>query len=132
MEATKSFVSPEANRDWMKLQVLMSQTRSYTSYRLAWENSNAERIPYLPLPIRDLTGAETGNKTFVGNEADGRINWAKFEVMGDVLVGIQRAQGLPYRAAMLQAPQTDFVRSLFLHTTVVSDDDVCLNQQAIF
>ncbi|GAB7337094.1 hypothetical protein MBLNU457_g2494t2 [Dothideomycetes sp. NU457] len=128
MEATKSFISPEANKDLMKLQVLMSQTRSYTSYRLAWENSNAERIPYLPLPIRDLTGAETGNKTFVGNETDGRINWAKFEVMGDVLVGIQRAQGLPYRAAMLQASMTDFTRALFLHTTVILDDDTLFHR----
>jgi len=124
LSATKELVHPEVSKDWMALQVLMSQTRSYTSYRLAWENSNAERIPYLPLPIRDLTTAEIGNKTYIGDEADGKINWRKFEVMGDVLVGIQRAQGLPYRAGTLQAPQTDLVRALFLHTTVDQSDDV--------
>lgn len=123
LQQTRDFVSPETGKDWMKLEILMSQTKSFSSYRLAWENSNSERIPYLPLPIRDLVGAETGNKTFIGDGASGRINWKKFEVMGDVLVGIQRAQGVPYRSTVL-GPRNEEIRTLILQTKIVRDDDV--------
>ncbi|KAF2221084.1 ras guanine nucleotide exchange factor domain-containing protein [Elsinoe ampelina] len=119
---TKDMVSPEVMKDWMKLEILMSQSRSFSSYRLAWENSNGERIPYLPLPIRDLVGAETGNKTFMGDDSHGRINWNKFEVMGDVLVSLQRAQGLPYRSALL-GPKNDEVQRMVLQTKIIRDDD---------
>ncbi|TKX20476.1 RasGEF domain-containing protein 2 [Elsinoe australis] len=122
LTATKELVSAEVMKDWMKLEILMAQTRSFSSYRLAWENSNGERIPYLPLPIRDLVGAETGNKTFIGNDSYGRINWRKFEVMGDVLVSVQRAQGLPYRSALL-GPKNEEVQKMVLQTKIVRDDD---------
>ncbi|PNS16742.1 hypothetical protein CAC42_4706 [Sphaceloma murrayae] len=120
---TKEMVGESTMRDWMKLEILMAQTRSFSSYRLAWDNSNGERIPYLPLPIRDLVGAESGNKTFLGDEAGGRINWRKFEVMGDVLVSVQRAQGLPYRSQLL-GQRNDEVQKMVLWTKIVRDDDV--------
>ena len=75
----------------------MGSTRSHAAYRLAWDNSSAERIPYLPLHLRDLATAEQGNPTFIGDERNGRVNWRKFEVMGEVVVSMQRAQGMPYR-----------------------------------
>jgi len=123
LQLTRDFLLPDVTKDWMKLEILMSQTRSFYSYRLAWENSNSERIPYLPLPIRDLVGAESGNKTFIGEGPQARINWKKFEVMGDVLVGIQRAQGVPYRSSVL-GTRNEEIRALILHTKVVRDDDV--------
>lgn len=122
LQQTKELVPGDMNKDWMKLEILMAPTRSFYSYRLAWENSNSERIPYLPLPIRDLVGAESGNKTFLGDESCGRINWKKFEVMGDVLIGIQRAQGVPYRTAVLGS-RNDEIRSLILQTKIIRDDD---------
>ncbi|KAF4551984.1 RasGEF domain-containing protein 2 [Elsinoe fawcettii] len=119
---TKDLVSPEVMKDYMKLEILMAQTRSFSSYRLAWENSNGERIPYLPLPIRDLVGAETGNKTFLGDDVYGRINWNKFEVMGDVLVSLQRAQGQPYRSQLL-GPRNEEVQRMLLQIKIIRDDD---------
>jgi len=123
LAATRELVSPETGKDWMKLEILMSPTRSYSAYRLAWENSSGERIPFLPLPIRDLVAAEEGNKTFVGDEVNGRINWRKFEVMGETVVGIQKAQGLPYRNSML-GPRNDELRALILNSNMIRDDEV--------
>ena len=125
LNSTRDLVPPEVHKDWMKLEILMSQTRSFATYRLAWENSSSERIPYLPLCIRDLICAETGNKTFIGKEADGRINWRKLEIMGDVLLGIESAQALPYPTTTLIHHET---RSLLLHSRLVKDDDVSVNR----
>ncbi|KAK6002357.1 hypothetical protein QM012_001995 [Aureobasidium pullulans] len=122
LAATRELLSPETGKDWMKLEILMSPTRSYAAYRLAWENSSGERIPFLPLPIRDLVAAAEGNKTYVGDEVNGRINWRKFEVMGETIVGIQKAQGLPYRNSML-GPRNDELRALILNSNMIRDDE---------
>lgn len=79
----------------MRLVILMGTQKSHFAYRLAWDNSFSERIPFLPLHRRDLVSAEEGNKTFVGDNKS-RINWKKFEVMGEVVLGIQRSQKTPY------------------------------------
>lgn len=126
LNATRELLSPEMQKDWMKLEILMSPTKSYTAYRLAWENSSGERIPFLPLPLRDLVGAQEGNKTFIGDEADGRINWLMFEVMGDTVVGIQKAQGLPYRN-LVQSARQENLRELVLNLSVIRDDEVSDN-----
>lgn len=73
----------------------MGTQKSHFAYRLAWANTSSERIPFLPLHRRDLVFAEEGNETFL-NEASDRVNWKKFDVMGEVLVGIQKSQGTPY------------------------------------
>ncbi|RYD90915.1 MAG: HlyD family efflux transporter periplasmic adaptor subunit, partial [Sphingobacteriales bacterium] len=86
--AVVELITPAIGKDWMKLEILMSHTRSFSAYRLAWDNSSAERIPYIPLHRRDLVTAEEGNRTFIGDERTGRINWKKFEVMGEVIVGL--------------------------------------------
>lgn len=92
---TRELVSQQAQKDFMRLEILMGTQKSHFAYRLAWENTSTERIPFLPLHRRDLVSAEEGNRTFVGEKVD-RINWGKFEIMGDVIVGIQRSQGTPY------------------------------------
>ncbi|KAK5136831.1 hypothetical protein LTR08_001753 [Meristemomyces frigidus] len=97
LAATRELIPPNMGKDWARLELLMGSTRSHAAYRLAWENSSTERIPYLPLHLRDLASAQQGNATFVGDEKDGRVNWKKFEVMGEVVVSMQRAQGMPYR-----------------------------------
>ena len=123
LNATRELLSSDIQKDWMKLEILMSHTKSYSSYRLAWENSSGERIPFLPLPLRDLVGSQEGNKTYIGHETDGRINWLMFEVMGEVIVGIQKAQGLPYRN-LVASPRQDDLRALIMNVTLVRDDDV--------
>lgn len=121
---TRDLLPASAGKDWLKLEILMAPSRSHFAYRLAWENSSTERIPYLPLHRRDLATAEEGNKTFIGDEAGGRINWKKFEIMGEVIVSLQRAQGMPYKnLGGLQGNQQ--VRDLLLDVKLVKDEDVC-------
>lgn len=152
--ATRDLVPQPVYHDFLKLDILMGTQKSHFSYRLAWENSSGERIPYIPLYRRDLVSASEGSNTFVGakpappsfNPHPGtsvfpggaagqrdskeappggvvgkeRINWRKFEIMGDVVVGIQRAQGTPYPAWQ----KCEDVRSLVLDVKLVRDDEV--------
>ena len=97
----------------------MGTQKSHFAYRLAWENTSSERIPFLPLHRRDLVSAEEGNKTFVGGGAR-LINWKKFEVMGEVIVGIQRSQGTPYP----NVARNDDIQRLILEGRFCKDDDV--------
>ncbi|KAI9680197.1 MAG: hypothetical protein M1829_001434 [Trizodia sp. TS-e1964] len=92
---TRELVAPDAQKNFMRLEILMGTQRSHFAYRLAWENSSSERIPFIPLHRRDLVSAEEGNRTFLGPDGD-RINWKKFEIMGDVIIGIQKSQSMPY------------------------------------
>ncbi|KAJ5929032.1 hypothetical protein N7454_006880 [Penicillium verhagenii] len=101
----------------------LSQTReliprSHFAYRLAWENSFSERIPFLPLHRRDLVSAEEGNKTFVG-ENKSRINWKKFEVMGEAVLGIQRSQKTPHP----QAQKFEDIERLILDCKLSGDEE---------
>ncbi|KAJ4333052.1 hypothetical protein N0V95_009513 [Ascochyta clinopodiicola] len=150
--ATRDLVPQTVNHDFLKLDILMGPQKSHFAYRLAWENSSGERIPYIPLYRRDLVSASEGSSTFVGIKpaaptfsphpgtsvfagAAGsrdskeaplggvvgkeRINWRKFEIMGDVVVGIQRAQGTPYPAWS----KVEEVRNLILDVKISKDDD---------
>lgn len=93
-------------------------------------------MPFLPLHRRDLVFAEAGNKTFAGpaeGADDGsstppllppllgqrKINWPKFEVMGEVLAGIQRAQATPYSGFAVN----EEVKALVLDGQIIKDDD---------
>lgn len=120
LSQTRDLVSPQVQKDFMRLEILMSTHKSHFAYRLAWENTTSERIPFLPLHRRDIVSAEEGNKTFTGARED-RINWKKFEIMGDVIVGIQRCQGTPYPDL---ASRNKDVERLLLDTKFSKDDDV--------
>ena len=100
----------------MRLEILMGTQKSHFAYRLAWENTSTERIPFLPLHRRDLVSAEQGNKTFMGD----RINWKKFEVMGEVIIGIQKSQGTPYPTIA----RNEDIQRLILESRIIKDDDV--------
>lgn len=151
--ATRELVPQQVTNDFLKLDILMGPQKSHFAYRLAWENSSGERIPYIPLHRRDLVSASEGNSTFVGDKKktdsavaphpgvsvfdtmgkrDGRepppsgivgkerINWRKFEIMGEVIVGVQRAQGTPYA----NWQKCEEVRNLILDVKINKDDDV--------
>lgn len=154
--ATRDLVPQTTGRDFMKLEILMGTQKSHFAYRLAWENSSGERIPYIPLHRRDLVSASEGNSTFIGDKnklpsaftphpgvsvfqgAPGnrdsreappggvtgkeRINWRKFEIMGEVIVGVQRAQGTPYPSG----GKNEEIRNLILDVKISKDDDVCI------
>lgn len=154
LKATHELVPQAVTNDFLKLDILMGSQKSHFAYRLAWENSSGERIPYIPLHRRDLVSATEGNPTFVGDKkktdstlaphpgvsvfhgAAGardskeappggitgkeRINWRKFEVMGEVIVGLQRAQGTPYP----NLPKSEEVRNLVLDVKFSKEEDV--------
>lgn len=157
--ATRDLVPQAIGRDFMKLEILMGTQKSHFAYRLAWENSSGERIPYIPLHRRDLVSASEGNSTFVGDKklapafnphpgvsvfqgAPGnrdsreappggvqgkeRINWKKFEIMGEVIIGVQRAQGTPYPTMS----KNEEIRNLILDIKISKDDDVRISSSS--
>lgn len=105
----------------------MGTQKSHFAYRLAWDNSFSERIPFLPLHRRDLVSAEEGNKTFVADNPD-RINWKKFEVMGDIVLGIQQSQKTPYP----YIPKNEEVLRLILDTKFGRDEEVSGRNFSVF
>lgn len=127
LAATRELIPPTIGKDWARLEILMGSTRSHAAYRLAWENSSSERIPYLPLHLRDLASAEQGNATFVCDEKFGRVNWKKFEVMGEVVVSMQRAQGMPYKGLGGSRGETQ-VKELVLDVKLEKEEDVSVPQ----
>lgn len=116
---TRELVSAQAQKNFMRLEILMGTQKSHFAYRLAWENTTSEKIPFLPLHRRDIVSAEEGNRTFVGAD-NNRINWKKFEVMGDVIYGIQRSQSMPYP----QLYRNVDVQRLVLEAKFMKDEDV--------
>lgn len=132
LSATKELLNPIVGRDFMKLEILMSPQKSHSAYRLAWENTSGERLPYIPLHRRDLATAAEGNKTFLGESTDQKasvvetptkkINWKKFEIMGDVVVGMQRAKEAPYATVQ----RHDLIASLVVEMEIREDEDVSL------
>ena len=97
----------------------MSTHKSHFAYRLAWANTTSERIPFLPLHLRDLLLAEEGNQTHPGG-CNSRINWAKFDVMGDVILGIQRSQCTSYPTIS----RNEEIQRLVLEGAFSKDEDV--------
>lgn len=130
LSQTRALVPEYAQRDFMKLEVLMSTQKSHAAYRLAWDNTTGPRIPFLPLHRRDLVIAESGNATFVGSddedededeEADEapHINWKKFEIMGEIILDLQRARTTSYP----EYAANEHVKSLILECVLVEDED---------
>lgn len=128
LSLTKELIPEKVGRDWARLEILMSHSRSFAAYRLAWENTSCERIPYLPLHLRDLATAEQGNPTFIGDEKDGKINWKKFEIMGEVVVSMQRAQGMPYRGL---GKGEAMIKELILDVKLEKDDDALFERSVL-
>ncbi|KAI9678875.1 MAG: hypothetical protein M1829_001859 [Trizodia sp. TS-e1964] len=115
---TRSLVSQKASERFMRLELLMGSQKSHMAYRQAWQKATTSRIPFLPLHRRDLVSAEEGNSTFVGPRND-RINWRKFEVMGEVVLGIYQSQAKPYPTAA----QHDIARELILDCLMPTDEE---------
>ncbi len=110
----------------MRLEILMGTQKSHFAYRLAWSNTSTERIPFLPLHSRDLASAEEGNPTYIG-EGCNSINWEKFEVMGEVVVSIQRSQATSYS----NITRNEEVQRLILDSRFTKDDDVSISMARI-
>ena len=123
---TRALVSPDVLKQFARLQLLMGTQKSYFAYRLAWENSPLPRIPYIPLHRRDLVSAEEGSRTFVGPNGD-KINWRKFEVLGEVLLPIMKSQGQLYP----NLNRHEGSRELILECRMMTDEEVWLSPRHI-
>lgn len=119
LHATQALVSKEVWKQYQSAEKLMLNTKSSFAYRLAWENSPLPRIPYMALHRKDLTFAEEGNKTFVGPNGD-RINWKKFEILGEILLPIMKSQGAPYPNLL---KKHEVSRDLILDCRMELDED---------
>ncbi|KAK7746856.1 hypothetical protein SLS53_002044 [Cytospora paraplurivora] len=119
LHATQALVSREVWKQYQSAETLMLSTKSNGAYRMAWENSRGPRIPYMALHRRDLTATEGMNKTFVGPNGD-RINWQKFEILGEILLPIMKSQAAPY--PNLNKKDNDS-RELILDCRMELDDD---------
>lgn len=115
---TRALVPAEVQKRFARLGILMGTQKSHFAYRLAWENSSLPRIPFIPLHRRDLVSAEEGSKTFVGADGD-RINWKKFEVLGEVLLPIMKSQGASYP----NLAKHDTARELILGCRMPTDEE---------
>ncbi|KAK0386412.1 hypothetical protein NLU13_6249 [Sarocladium strictum] len=115
---TRALVPEVVINRFTRLCILMGTQKSHFAYRLAWENSPLPRIPFIPLHRRDLVSAEEGSKTFVGSKGD-RINWKKFEVLGEVLLPVMKSQG----AAYPNLARHDNARELILGCRMPTDEE---------
>ncbi|KAK0706454.1 ras guanine nucleotide exchange factor domain-containing protein [Lasiosphaeria miniovina] len=115
---TRALVAADVQKRFARLVLLMGTQKSHFAYRLAWENSPLPRIPFMPLHRRDLVSAEEGSMTFVGPNGD-RINWKKFEVLGEVLLPIMKSQGQSYP----NLNKHEASRELILDCRMSTDDE---------
>jgi hypothetical protein len=116
---TRALVPAECQKRFARLVILMGTQKSHFAYRLAWENSPLPRIPFMPLHRRDLLSAEEGSQTFIGPGGE-RVNWKKFEVLGEVILPIMKSQGTPYP----NLTKHDIARELILDCRMPTDDEV--------
>ena len=120
LSQTRDLITPESQKQFMRLEILMGTQKGHFAYRLAYGNTSTSRIPFLPLHRRDLVLAEEGNKTYIGGGDSGRINWKKFEIMGEVIIGIRKSQEVGYQ----NMPRSEEVQRLVLDGRFCKDDDV--------
>lgn len=124
---TRELVDPQIAKEYQKWDILMSTHKGYSAYRLAFENSPKERIPFLPVHRRDLVAAEEGNPTFL-DEAKTQINWRKFEIIGGILSSVTRCHEFPYRDL---TPSYE-IQSLLQRTVVASSEDVSTRDRPVY
>lgn len=117
--ATRQLVPEDVQRQFLRLTILMGHSRSHAAYRMAWENSFNERIPFIPLLRQDLTMAATANQTFIGSN----VNWKKFEIMGEAIVGVQRSLEQHYTFPQRTMRSEETVR-LILDSRILEESEV--------
>ncbi|KAF3011528.1 hypothetical protein E8E14_009664 [Neopestalotiopsis sp. 37M] len=118
LSQTRNLVVADVQKRFARLVLLMGSQKSHFAYRLAWENSPLPRIPYMPLHRRDLVSAEEGSMTFIGQDGD-RINWKKYEILGEIILPIIKSQGTPYP----NLSKHDTARELILDCLMPTDEE---------
>ncbi|KAL8895186.1 MAG: hypothetical protein Q9207_008269, partial [Kuettlingeria erythrocarpa] len=118
LSQTRELVPHNIQKQFMRLEILMGTQKSHFPYRLAWSNTTSERIPFLPLHCRDLASAGEGNLTYIGDERV-RVNWKKFEVLGEIIGSIQRSQSGPYTSVV----RNEGLQRLIQDVRFIKDED---------
>ncbi|KAK4937161.1 hypothetical protein LTR10_022140 [Elasticomyces elasticus] len=118
LTATRDLVPADVQKQFLRLTILMGTSRSHAAYRMAWDNSFQERIPFLPLVRQDLTMAASANSTFIGSN----VNWKKFEIMGEVIVGLQKSLETPYTFPP-RSNRTEEITRLLLETKILEESE---------
>ncbi|KAK6193267.1 hypothetical protein LQW54_012638 [Pestalotiopsis sp. IQ-011] len=118
LSQTRNLVAADVQKRFARLVLLMGSQKSHFAYRLAWENSPLPRIPYMPLHRRDLVSAEEGSMTFLGQDGE-RINWKKYEILGEIILPIIKSQGTPYP----NLTKHDTARELILDCLMPTDEE---------
>ncbi|KAJ6260182.1 hypothetical protein Dda_4405 [Drechslerella dactyloides] len=124
---TRSLVNEAIHKNFMRLELLMGTHKSHFAYRLALENTTTEHIPFIPLHRRDLVSADEGNRSFLGDE--GRINWRKFEIMGDILLTLTNSQSGPHRDLRANAMTNQLISDA---TSTMNDDQLMEGFQDLY
>ena len=119
MKMTWKGLDPELLKKYQKLESLMSHTQNYSNYRSLLKKCREPCVPYLGLILADLTFIDTGNLDIV----DGKINFAKWILVGNQLENISTYQKLSYK-------QLTDTPNLLLFIPAISefqniDDDEC-------
>ncbi|KAF3921340.1 hypothetical protein ABW20_dc0100082 [Dactylellina cionopaga] len=124
---TRSLVNEAIHKNFMRLELLMGTHKSHFAYRLALENTTTEHIPFIALHRRDLVSADEGNRSFLGD--GGRINWRKFEIMGDILLTLTNSQSMPHRDLKLNAMTNQLISDA---TGTMNDDQLMEGFQELY
>ncbi|KAF3942459.1 hypothetical protein ABW19_dt0200149 [Dactylella cylindrospora] len=124
---TRSLVNEAIHKNFMRLELLMGTHKSHFAYRLALENTTTEHIPFIPLHRRDLVSADEGNRSFL--EDGNRINWKKFEVMGDILLTLTNSQSSPHRDLRPNAMTNQLISDA---TGTMNDDQLMESFQELY
>ena len=120
LSQTRELIPLEAQKQFMRLEILMGTQKGHFAYRLAYGNTTTSRIPFLPLHRRDLVLAEQGNRTFSNSEDGERINWKKFQIMGEVIISIRKSQSIGYP----KINRNEEIQRLVLEGRFCKDEDV--------
>ena len=120
---TRELVPLAITKDFLKLEILMGTQRSHAAYRLAWKNTSGNRIPFLPLHLRDLATVSEGSSTVLG-KAPIAVNWKKIEILGDIAMDMQNVLHTPYSSI-----SDNFkLRTLIIDINILKDEDVSIGK----
>jgi len=98
LQFTWSCVNQSKTTIFKQFQTLMNPSNSYTKYRRALAASPVPAVPYLGVSLIDLTFIDEGNPDYI----EGKLNFAKQELIAKILHAIEKFQQIKYRIDPVQ------------------------------
>lgn len=98
-------LNKQSRQSMQDLETLMAMEGSFRNYRDALQQvSSSPCIPYVGVPLKDLTFIEDGNP----NVVDNLVNWAKRKLVFDVVGNFLGHQIVPYRISPISIGEMSF------------------------